>query len=178
MIFELIPGGSTDSWTRSSRAQTTLDFAIGAGVFLVAIAFVVAFVPGMFVPFDADTGTITADRVADSAAKDLLGDPAEPGALDTACTVGFFAQMNGGQAPDDCRFDPDAEEPGEVFGVSDRINLTIEERDGPIVETETKAGDPIQLAAGDDPATAQSVSTVRRTVLFDGGSKRLVVRVW
>ena len=161
------------AWPDSPRAQTTLDFAIGAGVFLVAIAFVVAFVPGMFVPFDADTGTITADRVADSAAKDLLGDPAEPGALDTACTVGFFEQMNGGGGAEDCRFDQDASTPGAVFGVDDRLNITIEERDGTVIEKDGQL-----LAAGSDPATAESVSTVRRTVLFDEGSKRLVVRVW
>ncbi|AUX07955.1 hypothetical protein AArcSl_0300 [Halalkaliarchaeum desulfuricum] len=165
--------GSRRNAGRSSRAQTTLDFAIGAGVFLVAIAFVVAFVPGMFVPFDADTGTITADRVADSAAKDLLGDPAEPGALDTECTVGFFEQMNGGSAPEDCRFDEDAGTPGEVFGVDDRLNITIEERDGTVIHKDGQ-----DLAAGGDPATAESVSTVRRTVLFDGGAKRLIVRVW
>ena len=164
------------AWPDSPRAQTTLDFAIGAGVFLVAIAFVVAFVPGMFVPFDADTGTITADRVADSAAKDLLGDPAAPGELNTACTVRFFEQMNEDDPAAewaDCRFDEDASTPGAVFGVDDRLNITIEELDGTVIERNEQL-----LAAGGDPAAAESVSTVRRTVLFDGESKRLVVRVW
>ncbi|MEF8780968.1 MAG: hypothetical protein V5A46_09850 [Haloferacaceae archaeon] len=156
-----------------TRAQTTLDFAIGAGVFLVAIAFVVAFVPGMFVPFDADTGTITANRVADSAASDVLGDPAEPRALDTECTDGFFEQMNGGSSTDACRFDENATGPDEVFGVSDRLNVTIEHRNGTAVVRDGQA-----LSAGPDPDDGRTVATVRRTVLLDGESKQLLVRVW
>ena len=34
-----------------SRGQTTLDFAIGVSVFLIVVAFVLAFVPGMVQPF-------------------------------------------------------------------------------------------------------------------------------
>lgn len=159
---------------RTGRAQTTLDFAIGAGVFLIAIAFVVAFVPGMFVPFDADTSTVTADRVADSLAKDLLGDPGEPGVLDANCTVGFFEQMETNtSAHDDCRFDTDAGTLEAVLGVDERTNVTVEHRNGTVIEKNGQL-----LAAGENPVTRDSVAIVRRTVLFDGESRRLVVRVW
>lgn len=159
------------------RGQTTLDFAIGAGVFLIAIAFVMAFVPGMFVPFDANTGTLSADRAADSLANDLLGSPSQPGVVNTTCTAAFFNQTTGNPVAIDvdteCRFGSGATEPGEVFGVSDRINVTIEDFDGTVVEYSGST-----LSAGKDPSAGASVSTVRRTIMFDGDSKRLVVRVW
>ncbi|SEO35522.1 hypothetical protein SAMN04487948_10231 [Halogranum amylolyticum] len=86
---------------RRSRAQTTIDFAIGAGVFLLAVAFVVAFIPGMLDPYEGiQRETVTADRVATQLSTDLLGDPNEPYTLDTDCTVAFF----GDTSPTTCRF--------------------------------------------------------------------------
>jgi len=38
--------------TGRRRAQTTIDFAIGISVFLIVVAFVVAFVPTVFTPFE------------------------------------------------------------------------------------------------------------------------------
>ena len=48
------------------RAQTLQDFAVGIGIFLLAVAFVFAFVPTIITPF-ADSGTpdtAQADRIA------------------------------------------------------------------------------------------------------------------
>lgn len=47
------------------RGQTTQDFAVGIGVFMLAIAFVFSFVPSMLSPYDSGGGeSAQADRVA------------------------------------------------------------------------------------------------------------------
>jgi hypothetical protein len=77
---------------RRDRGQTTLDFAIGMSVFLIAVAFVFSFIPGMLQPFTGsnEAKTVVADRVADSLAEGMLGHPTEPYILDSDCTVAFF----------------------------------------------------------------------------------------
>jgi len=74
------------------RAQTTLDFATGVGIFLVVVASVFAFVPGMLEPFASSTQeeTAAANRIADNVAGSLLADPDEPYLLDPVCTQAFF----------------------------------------------------------------------------------------
>ena len=51
-----------------NRGQTTQDFIVGIGVFILAVAFVFSFLPTMLTPFDSSTSggeTAQADRVAD-----------------------------------------------------------------------------------------------------------------
>lgn len=77
-----------------SRGQTTLDFAIGMSVFLIAVAFVISFVPGLLDPFSGGgtEDTVTANRVATALSEDVLvEDTAEPYVLDRTCTILFFA---------------------------------------------------------------------------------------
>jgi hypothetical protein len=79
-----------------SRAQTTLDFAVGMSVFLIAVAFVLSFTPNIIAPF-AESGTedsVTANRVASQLVEGTLADPDTPYVLDKACTVAFFAPEN------------------------------------------------------------------------------------
>lgn len=79
------------------RGQTTLDFAIGTGVFLIVVTFVLAFVPGMLQPFEASTQqeTAAADRIADQLTTEVLvSDISEPYRLDRDCTLAFFAPEN------------------------------------------------------------------------------------
>lgn len=78
------------------RAQTTLDFAIGIGVFLLTVVFVLAFAPGMLDPFTGDTGEkrVASNRVADALSQGMLGDPDDPYVLDVTCTVAFFDPAN------------------------------------------------------------------------------------
>ncbi len=50
------------------RGQTTQDFIVGIGVFILAVAFVFSFLPTMLTPFDSSTSggeTAQADRIAD-----------------------------------------------------------------------------------------------------------------
>lgn len=78
------------------RAQTTLDFAIGVSVFLFAVIFVLAFAPGMLDPFTGRVAEqrVASNRIADSLAHGMLGDPGDPSVLDVSCTVAFFDPVN------------------------------------------------------------------------------------
>ena len=74
-----------------------LDFAIGVSVFLVVVAFVLTFVPGMVQPFESSTQEQTAasDRLATQLATDMLAtDVTEPYLVDRGCAATFFALEN------------------------------------------------------------------------------------
>ena len=157
------------------RAQTTIDFAIGIGLFLLVVAFVVAFVPTIFTPFQSTEGPQTADRIATSLSTDRLGDPSEPYVLNATCTDGFFGQLHdNGSAPSDCRFNTSATTTREMFTL-DRprnVNVTVRYANGSVVDS----GD--RLAAGPTPPETTSVSAATRVVSLDGHPRRLVVRTW
>jgi len=60
------PETALSRWT--DRGQTTQDFAVGIGIFLLAIAFVFSFLPTVMMPFDSSVSgaeTAQADRIAD-----------------------------------------------------------------------------------------------------------------
>lgn len=169
---------STDA---PDRGQTTVDFAIGMGIFLLVTTFVVTFVPDIFAPFQGSSAVGTADRVAASLATNRLGDPGTPHVLNATCTAGFFSGLQGGTgAPTTCRFDTDATEPAAVFGLpaGTSLNLTVESLDGVVATGEYPDGTSVTLAAGPTPPDKQSVTSGRRVVSIDGESYRLVARVW
>jgi hypothetical protein len=78
------------------RAQTTLDYAIGMSIFLIAVVFVFAFAPSMIDPFSEghEEETVAVNRVADSLSQGMLGDPAEPYVIDRECLFAFFISEN------------------------------------------------------------------------------------
>lgn len=78
------------------RAQTTLDFAIGVSVFLLAVMFVLAFAPGMLDPFTGRVAEqrVASNRIADSLSNGMLGHPGDPSVLNVSCTVAFFDPVN------------------------------------------------------------------------------------
>ncbi|MBP1986734.1 DUF7287 family protein [Halolamina salifodinae] len=160
------------------RGQTVLDYAIGVGIFFVALTFVLATIPGMFSPFVGTGDTQIADRIATSTATDSLGAPDQPYVLNRTCTVAFFEQMNGGpSAPTDCRFDTTATSLGGVFALdsSQSVQIRIENGSGNVAELGT---DNTTLEAGNDPPGSTSVTTARRTVGIDGTTYWLEVRAW
>ncbi|QLC34460.1 hypothetical protein EFA46_009665 [Halarchaeum sp. CBA1220] len=64
----------------SERAQTTIDFAVGASVFLLTVAFAFSFVPGLITPFASgqESAPAVSNRVADDLVQQDLaveGDP-------------------------------------------------------------------------------------------------------
>lgn len=113
----------------SERAQTTLDFAMGVSLFAAVLLFVFAFVPGLLSPFTAGTleETVTSNRVADGVVGGHLGSPAEPGLLETGCTVWFFEHADdpAEPSPSECRFEGGTLQ--ERLGVHDHqwVNITV-----------------------------------------------------
>lgn len=83
------------------RGQTTLDFAFGVSVFLLAAIFVLTFVPGMLEPFEESTQEeiSAADRIATDLVEETLASPGRPHLLDRECTVIFFESREDGNDP-------------------------------------------------------------------------------
>ncbi|MFB6109067.1 MAG: hypothetical protein ABEJ82_09570 [Haloplanus sp.] len=178
----------------SDRGQTTIDFAIGTSVFLVTVAFVVAFVPGIFQPFVRGPQEELAgvDRVADTVSRDLLGGSDRSYRIDRDCTVAFFDDSVSDAG---CRFD-NSESIRDRIGVTDRheLNVTLVGAD---VDGD---GSPDQLCADADhafeeegtagfscatrlsggaPVPNDGTSVVARRVVHVGGTDATVlVRMW
>ena len=106
-----------------SRAQTTLDFAIAMGVFLLAIAFVFSFIPSLTAPFvDGDQELSAAtDRTASHLAEGALGDVDDPYVVREDCMSAFFDNQS---APDRCGFSGD--DTRAHLGLSDRHHVEVE----------------------------------------------------
>ncbi|ESP89627.1 DUF7287 family protein [Candidatus Halobonum tyrrellensis] len=170
---------------RSTRAQITTDYAVGAGIFLLAVAFAVSFSGQLFVPFGDEAGSPTADRLADELAGGLLGDPADPAVLDPVCTAAFFETFRNDTAPPAaCAFGA-ADSPAAALGTADRVDVSIEgrPRDAGAVRLDTSAfpeitPDSVRLSTPASPHAGADATTARRVVFLDGRSVRLVVRVW
>lgn len=195
------PAAGADGSRREGRGQTQIDFAVGAGVFLLALAFVVAFVPTLFDPFAvADSASpLVSDRVADGAV-DLLGTstnvsgeatavhtPTEPGVLSPACTVAFFT-ANATLGDDaECPFDAETD-PDELFGIDDDVQVVVHELNetepatNPVtVDFETRHGaveGELSRSSADSNAATDGVAVSGRVVSLRGTQYRLTVRVW
>mgnify|MGYP005850237913 CR=1 FL=1 len=179
-------------WDEDARAQTPIDFAVGAGVFLLALAFVIAFVPTLFDPFSA-AGTaspVVSDRVAAGVAGDLLAaSPTQPGVLSSACTAAFFTESESLAADAGCGFDASAP-PGDQFGLDDGVQVIVHAPDErtpsenpSTVTITTRHGtfEDVELtrSTGTPSGTARDDITVsQRLVSIDGTQYRLTVRVW
>jgi hypothetical protein len=163
--------------TPGDRGQTALDYAIGIGLFLLAVALVFGLLPGLDRPVvAATTDRATADRVADRLTTDVITRPATPAALNATCTERFY----NGTAPRSCPFDrPAAGNLSYVLGINEsvRVNTTIE-RDGALATLNT-TGNRTRLGIGPDPPSGGVPdAVVRRNVLLNGTDHRLHVRVW
>lgn len=132
------------------RGQTAIDFVVGMGVFLLAVGFVLMFVPSMFAPFfGAGIGDpVTADRATSYLVEERLAEEDAPvGVLSADEVEAFF---------DGC---------DEEFL---REQLEIEHR-----AVQVELGD-------DDcgPDSSGSVTVSKRFVMVDGEGKLLRVRLW
>ncbi len=140
------------------RGQTAIDFVIGIALFLLAVAFVLAFVPSMFAPFhgaDAADGLVADRSAAHLVETKFVEDPSAPGALNESQVTTFF---------EDC-----ADEENTGAWVADALGVGTENIlvsiDG---INESPCGGP-----ADD---AETVST--RIVTIDGEIYTLEVVVW
>ena len=156
------------------RGQTGFDFLVGMSVFLLTVGLVLSFTPGMFEPFDTETGPsmIIADRSASLLSADLLvEDVTRPGVLNATCTADFF---DAGADDPSCRFDQDGADLHSALAVEEfrGINVTVESSGSPL----TVDGD--RLAAGPAPPVTADVVVGKRAVVVDGRGATLLVRVW
>jgi hypothetical protein len=145
----------------ADRAQTVQDFAIGASVFLLTIAFVFAFIPTLFTPFDSNVAPgldAQADRVGDAIVTDAAVD-GKPNWLDRDETLDALELTSGSGTGDELQT---------AYGLpsTSQVNVTVtpmrlEEEDDPI----TDGGD--TFAAGDQYRD-RSAATVSRIVVIQG----------
>jgi len=178
----------------SDRAQTPIDFAVGASVFLLALGFVIAFVPTVFDPFAgaATASPVVSDRIAAGLAGDLLAaSPTEPGVLSPVCTVAYFEGDEGnatlagtpgchpGTANDTAAefgIDDDVLVVVHAMGESDPVGnastLSIDTRYGThTVDLRRSTSDTVRIDRG-------GVSVSQRLVSIEGTQYRLTVWVW
>lgn len=137
------------------RAQTTLDFLIGASLFLLVIAMVIAMVPGILDPFELDRSSapVQTNRAATALATDELAEPGSPYVLSSSAVDAFFDE------------DTDV---GERLRLGDDtvVNVTLENESG----TQHTLGPPLP--------TDRSTTTAWRTVSYEGEVATIRVRTW
>jgi hypothetical protein len=162
-----------------TRGQTTLDFAIGTGVFLLAVLFVVTYAPTMFDPFASGTGTklIVADRAATTLSGDVLAtSTAAPGTLALGCVAELFDESVDGET---CSATADFDDLDGLLSLDGRhAEVTIHELGEPISTPASPGWATGDLQRSTDGSTPIDVAVATRTVSIDSHRYRLTVRVW
>ncbi|WP_254523233.1 DUF7287 family protein [Natrinema caseinilyticum] len=162
---------ATVSISLGDRGQTTQDFAIGIGIFLLAIAFVFSFLPSVITPFDSGVDgaeTAQADRIADLVVHNLS---TSTGTANQINETDFTARYSNPNLSAELGLR--ASDSDDV--VYDRVNVTVETFQGAAVDTTT--------LSGGDAYENESAASAARIVTLENSSKcdpacRLVVRVW
>lgn len=155
------------------RAQTSFDFAVGMGVFLLTVGFVLTFIPTIFQPFAVGSGSneIVGDRISATLAEDaLVEDVDTPNVLNASCTEKLF-NADGTDSVEGCRYSDDSL-PGAIGSYDVNLNVTIRQG-GSIASLNGTT-----LATGEDPRTNADVTLSRRVVQIDGEIYQLWVKVW
>ncbi|MFB6109409.1 MAG: hypothetical protein ABEJ60_00845 [Halodesulfurarchaeum sp.] len=139
----------------SDRGQSTLDFLLGTVIFLLAVALVAGFVPGMLDPYATQTASrpLLADRAASTLAAGVLPTGDSPYVTTGERVTTVFAQS-------------DAELRAEL-GLPQSIGFNV------TLEAQRRT-----WTAGSTPPTTASVTTAWRVVSIDGYPADLIVRVW
>ena len=138
------------------RAQTTLDFLVGASLFLLAVAITIGMVPGMLDPFalSDSSATVEANRAATALATDELGSPDTPYVLSEPAVETFFDL--------------------DQSGVRDRLKV-----DDAIAVNVTLANETARIdAVGPSVPDDASITTAWRTVAYRNEQATLRVRTW
>lgn len=175
----------------SGRAQTSIDFLVGVGVFMLAIGFALGVVPSMIDPFtNAQESPLVADRVTSTLVEGMMSEADQPGTLNETCTFAFFdASLGDG---DDCPvgYDDDQSDLTDRLGIDSvySMNVTIQRNvtGGPEPDILCTDGDavgdcsglPTKLAIGAPPSNTQSVVSTRRMAFVDGKEVFVVVKLW
>jgi hypothetical protein len=169
----------------NSRAQTTLDFAIAMGIFLLAVAFVFTFIPSLTSPFvdSNQERSVVADRTASHLAEGALGDPNRPLIVEEPCATAFFSETD---VPPECESFGN-ESTRERLGISGDVEFNIslvhvnasasgEDRyrtaclnnatETVIHEEDSRTCD-VPYQVGQTPAPSDSVTAARRVVTVE-----------
>jgi hypothetical protein len=138
------------------RAQTTVDFALGTVVFLLAAGTVLAAIPSLVDPAVGrdPASVVVADRAADRLAHDVLAAPERPYVLNESATESFFEG-----SPATAR---------DRLAVADAVGLNVTLTTG----TGRRSLGPAP------PEGTNSVYRGRRAVTLDGNHQLLRVSVW
>ncbi len=170
----------------SDRGQLYLDYVVGIGIFMLAIAFVLSFGPGMFGTFaDEPDRPLVADRSVDRLAGPMLGAETRPSTLNATCTAAFFHQSG-----TTCGVDTTGSISEQVgIRATYSLNVTLSRpvsNDGEHTVLCIDGDSVVPCQGGlsratvgpPAPTTQASVTTAYRTVYVDGRDATLVVRVW
>ena len=162
---------------KSDRAQTAQDFALGIGFFIVAVAFVFAFVPSMLAFTTADPGAKAAsqaDRSASSLLRDL-GTGERPNELNGSRTADYF-----NTSANESALQEDLGLPTISF-----INVTVRSLDDHrvLIVPDANGSDVILEAGRDYPARQPAAEVTRIVTMTDDNNAcdpacQLIVRVW
>jgi len=154
----------TPTRTRRDRGQTAQDFAVGIGLFLLAVAFVFAFVPQVVSPYDVGVGASESAQ-ADRAATLIVGNLSvedRPNELNHTAAQSYFSGA-------------DAEELRTRTGLpfSSRINVTVR----------NVANESLRWSGGATHREGREAASASRIVRTNDPSScepacELVVRVW
>lgn len=147
-------------------------------IFLVTVGFVFSLVPGMFQPFETETGRnmVAVDRGAALLAEDLLLEESGEGpVVNETCAAEFFDE-NGDVG--ECQFDADGGDLQTALGIEEdaSVNVTLESNGNAV--TLQGADGPVVARAGRAPPPTADVVVAKRVVLLDGRRATLLVRVW
>ncbi|MCU4971783.1 hypothetical protein OB955_03400 [Halobacteria archaeon AArc-m2/3/4] len=172
----------TISISLQDRGQTTQDFAVGIGIFLLAIAFVFSYMPSLLTPFSSsvDSGqTAQADRIVATMVDNLSEDPDRPNHLNGSAFEERYGDAD------------DGTELAAALGLRvanghpiDKANVSIERLNQSDDRSERRIDD---LSGGDDYG-GESAASAGRIVTVETDDPdinyacepacRLVVRVW
>jgi hypothetical protein len=167
------PGGCRDARTGADadrdRGQTTQDFALGVGIFLVTVAFVFAFVPTVLVPFEAGPNEADAAE-AQHLAADLT---------DNLTVGGYATRLNQSRTRTFFKYHNDSDDIRGNYSlpVASQANVTLENLEGTRIDPSANPSFSYHPRAGTQLAT-ESTASASRVLEYDGDSYRLVVRVW
>jgi hypothetical protein len=150
----------------SDRGQTLNDYALGMGVFVLAVTITFAVIPSIFAPFTApieSDQSVQANRVADQVLDDMTVDGTRNTINDSKANPDFFDGSGG----------VDADTLRDRYGLSltSQVNVTIVWDDDP--------SDRVQV--GEDYGERPVASAVRVVVGYENKCSptcRLIVRIW
>lgn len=172
------------------RAQSTMDFAVGISLFIVAVASVFILIPGVggsMAATDPET-TPLANRVVSQLVGSTIGTAGPDPRLGLPCTLEFFRATPTGSPS--CRFDqsvavPDQKDPA----LLDRLGLHTRQRVGVRLRGDPDGdgsrtvlcwdGDAAQVVAPGDPGCDPGTASDRRLDITTGprpdGSRSIAV---